>query len=61
VAEDLSALASHLVELAESSDSRHVMWLNRNVTKNRMAAADLEPRLSAYLAGEDSPADRVQR
>lgn len=55
------ALADHFVELSEQSDARHIMWLNRNVTKLRTPAADLEPLLAAVLAGERPATVRVPR
>jgi hypothetical protein len=54
-------LASHLVEEAEASDGRHVMWLNRHATKYRMSPSELAPVLAAALAGEGPSADRVPR
>lgn len=58
---DLPAVAAHLVERAEASDGDHVMWLNRHVTKLRVAAADLEPLLAEVLAGGGPAGDRVNR
>ena len=58
---DLGALASHLVERADASDGRHVMWLNRYATKYQTSAADLELLLPAALAGEGPSGDRIQR
>ena len=58
---NLEDLASHLVEEAEGSDGRHVMWLNRHATKFRMSAAELAPVLAAALAGEGPSTDRVPR
>jgi hypothetical protein len=57
VADDLEALASHLVECADASDGRHVMWLNRSATKYRTSAADLE----LLLADGAPSSDRVKR
>jgi hypothetical protein len=54
-------VAAHLVERAEASDGDHVMWLNRHVTKLRVAAADLEPLLAEVLAGGGRAGDRVNR
>ena len=51
VAKDLSVLAFHLVERAEASDGLHVMWLNRNVSKHRLSAEELERLLASILAG----------
>jgi hypothetical protein len=38
----MDALAEHLVLEAGRSDVAHVMWLNRNVTKHRVAADELD-------------------
>jgi hypothetical protein len=54
-------LAEHLVERAAASDDRHVMWLNRNVTKHRTDAAGLVPLLREALAGEGSTGERIRR
>jgi hypothetical protein len=55
-------LATHLVELADASDDRHVMWLNRNVTKHRVDAAGLAPLLERVARGEPaSEQERVRR
>ncbi|HWG72468.1 MAG TPA: C2H2 type zinc finger domain-containing protein [Acidimicrobiales bacterium] len=59
--EDLAALASHLVESAEASDGRHVMWLNRNATKHRISAAGLQLLLGPALAGDRLSSDRIKR
>jgi hypothetical protein len=58
---DLDALTAHFVQLADASDGPHVMWLNRNVTKFRLAADDLGPLLRAALAGEKPPGERRVR
>lgn len=58
---DLAGLASHLVERAEASDGPHVMWLNRNATKHRTSATDLELLLADALADGGSSSDRVHR
>jgi hypothetical protein len=55
------ALAEHFVALSERSDGRHIMWLNRNVTKLRTPASDLEPLLAAVLSGERPATARVWR
>lgn len=57
---DVATLAAHLVERAEASDGRHVMWLNRNITKHRTSPADLERLLAEGLGGGES-SDRVRR
>lgn len=58
---DLAGLASHLVEQAEASDGPHVMWLNRNATKRRTSASDLELLLADALADGGSSSDRIHR
>jgi hypothetical protein len=61
-AASLGDLARHLVEAAEASEPRHVMWLNRRVTKTRCDADTLLPLLEAALEGrEASGAARVRR
>jgi hypothetical protein len=60
-AADLAALASHLAARAEASDGRHVMWLNRNLTKHRTSAADLEPLLAAARRGDEPESHRIRR
>jgi hypothetical protein len=58
---DVLGLATHLVEEAEASEGRHVMWLNRNVTKHRSTPTELEPLVAKTLSGEGSGGDRVDR
>jgi hypothetical protein len=55
-------LAAHLVEQADASEDRHVMWLNRNITKHRVDARELARLLELAARGE-RPADqeRVRR
>ena len=50
-------MAEHLVALADASDGRHVMWLNRNVTKQAVDADELRRLLAGGAAGTD----RVRR
>lgn len=57
----VAGLADHFVELSERSDARHIMWLNRSVTKLRTPASDLEPLLAAVLSGRPPTTPRVQR
>jgi hypothetical protein len=62
----VDALAEHLVLEAGESDVAHVMWLNRNVTKHRVTAADLAILLrqetsDPNVAGPDGGEDRVNR
>lgn len=61
VAGSLVAMARHLVDQAEASEGRHVMWLNRHVTKRRTSPAELEPLLASALAGRKPPGERVER
>lgn len=56
-----SALARHMVELAETSDGHHIMWLNRNVTMHRTSPVELEPLLAVALAGRSTPGERLDR
>jgi hypothetical protein len=56
-----SGLARHLVDEADRSDAKHVMWLNRHVTKQRATAEELERLLRPVLAGATSTAQRVKR
>ena len=41
-------LADHFVDQYRSSDFRHVSWLNRNISKNRMKAVDLSVSLMTF-------------
>jgi hypothetical protein len=43
-----AALASHLIAEADASDGRHVMWLNRTVTKHRVDAGELADLLARW-------------
>jgi hypothetical protein len=58
-------LAAHLTEEAETSDVRHVMWLNRNVTKYRVGSEALAERLREWEAGGHAGSaagdDRIRR
>jgi hypothetical protein len=58
---DVAELARHLVKQAEMSDGKHVMWLNRYVTKHRTTAPALEELLRHLLAGGPPAAARVRR
>ena len=55
--DDVENLAEHFVALADVSDGRHIMWLNRNVTKK---AVDTE-ELARLLAGDATSTDRLRR
>jgi hypothetical protein len=57
----VDALAEHLVVEAGQSDIAHVMWLNRNVTKHRVAAAELAVLLRGQNEGPDGGHGRVRR
>jgi hypothetical protein len=57
----MDALAEHLVLEAGRSDVAHVMWLNRNVTKHRVAAAELAVLLRRRTEGMATGEDRVER
>ena len=41
-------LADHFVDQSRSSDFRHVSWLNRNISKNRMKEDDLSVSLMTF-------------
>ncbi len=55
----VDGLAAHLVERADASDARHVMWLNRTVTKHRVGAAELASLLRD--SGSAAARERVKR
>jgi hypothetical protein len=55
------ALAAHLVGQAAASDDRHVMWLNRNVTKHATDAGHLALLLEQAHGGAPDDAERVRR
>jgi hypothetical protein len=57
----LDALAEHLVAEAGRSDVAHVMWLNRYVTKHRVAAPELAVLLRRRAEGLAVGEDRVER
>ncbi len=59
--EDMSSLAAHFVGEADRSDVGHVMWLNRNVTKNRVDADRLAALLEQHAGGRLTAEDRVNR
>lgn len=39
---DFNALASHFVEQANYSDSKHIAWLNKNISKDKKDVTELE-------------------
>lgn len=47
--EDYRSLSSHFYELAEKSDVDHVMWLNKNITKEKMDVNTLQQRMIQYF------------
>lgn len=59
--EGFDALAAHLVGQAARSDIAHVMWLNRSVTKHRVAPGELAVLLRRHAEGRLSGEDRVTR
>ena len=54
-------MAEPLAERAGASDDRHVMWLNRNVTKHKTSVDALVPLVRAAVAGEGPTGERVRR
>lgn len=58
---DVPALELHLVDEAEQSEVAHVMWLNRNVTKRRVAPAELQALLETQACVGIPPGERVAR
>ncbi len=48
-ARNYDALAHHFQDLAERSDVGHVMWLNKNIGKEKVNANQLERRMSEYF------------
>ncbi|MFZ0829714.1 MAG: C2H2 type zinc finger domain-containing protein [Thermoplasmata archaeon] len=46
---DFGALSDHLVERAGASDSPHVRWLNQNISRQKLSAEALEPRLRTFF------------
>lgn len=54
-------LAAHLAERARRSDGAHVMWLNRNVTKERVDVEVLAALLDELFATGETSAARVRR
>lgn len=55
------ALADHFVAQAADSDVAHVMWLNRNVTKFEVDAAQLAALLRDHAEGRPMGRGRVAR
>jgi pyrroloquinoline-quinone synthase len=46
---DYGALSAHFYDLAERSDPKHVMWLNKNITKKKSDARALEDGLIEFF------------
>jgi len=46
---DYPGLSSHFYELAERSDVDHVMWLNKNITKEKIDVNMLQQRMIQYF------------
>src|SRR3989475_6448534 len=46
---DFDDLAGHFVEEAGRSDAGHVMWLNRNITKNKSDRKTLAKLLAVFF------------
>jgi pyrroloquinoline-quinone synthase len=46
---DYPALAHHMVDRAEESDSDHVRWLNQNLTREKTGTEELEPMLRSVF------------
>ncbi len=52
-ASDFDALAAHFAAETDRSDVGHVMWLNRNITKDMGAKAELPKLLADFLDAND--------
>lgn len=46
---DYRGLAGHFYGMADKSDAGHVMWLNKNLTKQKMDIGELSNLLTAYF------------
>jgi pyrroloquinoline-quinone synthase len=46
---DYHGLSTHLYGFADSSDVNHVMWLNKNITKQKTEVSGLQKLLSDYF------------
>jgi hypothetical protein len=57
----VAGVAAHLVAQAEASDALHVMWLNRNLTKERTSVEAVAALLRQWWATGRSPGPRVAR
>ncbi|MFQ6012892.1 MAG: C2H2 type zinc finger domain-containing protein [Thermoplasmata archaeon] len=54
-------LARHFLKRAAASDPGHVMWLNRNITKQRIGEEEMAQRLEAYHTEAGHLASWVKR
>ncbi len=57
-----SSLSSHFIENANTSDTDHVMWLNRNISKKRMEEEELALNLKNFFDySKDGIANWIRR
>ncbi len=56
-----SALARHFLKRAASSDPDHVMWLNRNITRQKVGEGELSGRLEAFSTDATTLASWMKR
>ena len=47
--QDFKSLSEHFIALAGQSDSKHIAWLNKNVTNKKTDQKELEKLLRAYF------------
>ena len=47
--DDFKSLASHFLEQANKSDSKHIAWLNKNITKQKKDVNELEGLLKQFF------------
>ncbi|MFQ5918944.1 MAG: iron-containing redox enzyme family protein [Thermoplasmata archaeon] len=59
--EGYPSLARHFLKRAAASDSGHVMWLNRNITKRKVGAKELAKDLEAYATDANNLASWMRR
>lgn len=51
---EYESLSDHLLQMEKTSDSEHIMWMNRYVGRKKIAQGDLAQKLSnLYDSGED--------
>ncbi|MEM0127823.1 MAG: C2H2 type zinc finger domain-containing protein [Thermoplasmatales archaeon] len=48
IGDGFEALSKHIESMAGDSDPGHVMWLNRNLSKEKLGDRDLETKLSEF-------------